>query len=571
MSRARSRSASSAAEPLSAPVLGALACAAARLRGLSHTPEALFRLTRSALFEAPCPPLDASLAPLAAEIAADPGRLGEVSAQALRTDDRKRRGVFYTPAWAADRALDVPTPALGRSGRVLDPACGGGRFLLAAYDRLSSRDAPAGALARLCGLDTDPLAVGVARAALYLRAASRPEEPLPVAEVVRCGDLLALHGTPEALRDCAAVVGNPPYRGGRFSPVNTLGREGLRRFRSAEYQVDPYVLFIEASLAALRPGGHLALVLPNTFMSNLRTGALRRLLREAADLEAVIELPAETFGASVETVVLRAVAGGPARVRVPVLRVGRETTAATEAGVLTLPVGDPAAPWPVERHGAASPAVAAPGGPVLGDLGELTRGINPYHHTRHTPEEIAARVHHADHEAGPEFTPELRGRDLQPFRIAWQGRHWIRWGPWLKEPRHPRFFEGPRLLVRKILGQTLVAAYTDAPFHVDQSIYILKLRADQPWPPLALLGILGSRVLADLLRARHQEHDTLFPQLKVAELRAAPLPPVAPDAPEVHALAAAVAVHLAAGAPEGARGPIDAAVSALYRGTDAPR
>ncbi len=325
------------------------------------------------------------------------------------------------------------------------------------------------------------------------------------------------------------------------------------------------MLFIEASLAALRPGGHLALVVPNTFMSNLRTGALRRLLRESAEIAAVVELPPETFGAGVETVVLRAVAGGPSRSRVPVLRVGPETPAAPGIGEITLPAGTSTAPWPLQRHGAPTLATPPPGGPVLGDLGELTRGINPYHHTRHTPAEIAARVHHADHAAGPDYTPELRGRDLQPFRIAWQGRHWIRWGPWLKEPRHPRFFEGPRLLVRKILGPTLVAAYTDAPFHVDQSIYILKLRADQPWPPLALLGIVGSRLLADLLRARHQEHDTLFPQLKVAELRAAPLPCVAPDAPAVPALAAAVAAHLAAGAPEQARGPIDAAVEALYR------
>lgn len=570
MSRARSRSASSAAEPLTAPVLGALACAAARLRGLSHTPEALSRLTRSALFEAPVAALDAPLEPLVSEIALDPGRLGELSAQALRTDDRKRRGVFYTPAWAADRALDVPTTALGDSGPVLDPACGGGRFLLAAFDRLTDAHGPAGALALIRGLDTDPLAVAVARAALYLRAATRPDEALPVAEAVAQGDLLALHGTGAAPRDFAAVVGNPPYRGGRFSPVDTLGPDGLRRFRSAEYQVDPYVLFVEASLAALRPGGRLALVLPNTFMSNLRTGALRRLLRDAADVEAVLELPAATFGAAVETIVLRAVAGGPSRARVPVLRAVPETAAAPEIGAIGLPAGDPQAPWPLLRRGEAT-LPAASGGPVLGDLGELTRGINPYHHTRHTPEEIAARVHHADHAAGPEFTPELRGRDLQPFRIAWQGRHWIRWGPWLKEPRHPRFFEGPRLLVRKILGPTLVAAYTDAPFHVDQSIYILKLRADQPWPPLALLGIVGSRVLADLLRARHQEHDTLFPQLKVAELRAAPLPPVSPDAPAVHALATAVAAHLEAGAPESGRGPLDAAVEALYRGTDAPR
>ncbi len=58
----------------------------------------------------------------------------------------------------------------------------------------------------------------VARAALYLRAATRPDEVLPVADVVGLGDLLALHGTPHAPRGATAVIGNPPYRGGRFAP-----------------------------------------------------------------------------------------------------------------------------------------------------------------------------------------------------------------------------------------------------------------------------------------------------------------------------------------------------------------
>jgi hypothetical protein len=198
---------------------------------------------------------------------------------------------------------------------------------------------------------------------------------------------------------------------------------------------------------------------------------------------------------------------------------------------------------------------------TLGDVADVTRGVNPYHHTKHTPQEIADRVHHADHQAADDFVPELRGRDLRAYRLKWRGDHWIRYGPWLKEPRDPRFFEGPRLVVRKILGETLCAAYLDTPLCCDQSVYIARLRPDQPWPPGALLAFCNSRVVAALLRAKHHENDRLFPQLKVAELRGLPLPPVDPTT--LDALGAA-ALALQDDENEGARDAVEAEVAALY-------
>jgi hypothetical protein len=540
--------------------LGGLLWGAAGLLGLAGSSRAaLARRTGCGLL-AEAAVLPPAAAPLSAAVARDPALPGDLYAGALAGGERKRRGAFYTPSWAVDVVLDTLPALAEHPGGILDPACGGGRFLVGALERLRAHLPVATAMTRLQGVDADPVAVALTRAALFLSSGE------PAEDAVAAGDLLSSHEAPEGL---GVVLGNPPYRGGRFSPLASMSPAALARFRVAEYQVDPYVLFIEAGLAALRPGGQLALVVPNAFMSNLRTAALRRLLGGEHRLEAVVELPPETFAAGVETVLLRVTRGGRARSRVPVLAAGPEAPV-RPAGELVIDLDAPAAPWPLFRPGTPLvPALSRAAG-RLGDVAEVTRGINPYHHTRHTPDEIARRVHHAHHCAGHEYTPELRGRDLQPFRIDWGGRHWIRWGPWLKEPRHPRFFEGPRLLVRKILGETLVAAYTDAPFHCDQSVYIVKLRPGQPWPPLALLAWVGSRPLADLLRARHQEHDRLFPQLKVTELRNAPLPPVAPDAPAVRALAEHMAVFLADGAPESGRAAIDAEVRALYESGPSP-
>ncbi len=387
--------------------------------------------------------------------------------------------------------------------KVLDPACGGGRFLLAAH-ALGAR--------ALHGVDSDPMAVEICRYAL--RAAGASDFTVEVGDPLRAAAEGRL-----GLGGFDLVVGNPPYRAGRLAKLDPSYRDA---FRVAEYQLDPYPLFLELALRCAREGGRVAMVVPNTWPSNLRAGKLRALLLGENGVERVLELPETTFAAGVETHVVQISRGGRNAERVPVDGGG--------GGALLFDPAQPHAPLPLVRRPELEALVvrSREWRRTLGEVGEITRGVNPYHHSRHSPEEIAARIHHADRRAGADFVPELRGRHLDAYRLDWPGDSWIRYGPWLKEPRHPRFFDGPRLLVRKILGDTLCAAYIDQPFVCDQSIYVARLDLACDWPPGALLACVNSRVVAALLRARHQEDDRLFPQLKVAELRGLPLPPVDP-------------------------------------------
>lgn len=490
-----------------------------------------------------------ALAEAGAAAAADPGLLGDAHAELEAGASRRAAGRYYTPDAVADLTLE--DFALG--GRVLDPACGGGRFLLAALRRDPT------SASRLFGFDVDPLAVATCRAALFL--ASGPGD---YASRVQCGDpLLGLavrrlpetrdlfdgpgdplapyhpvHRRVDPLADGPydLVVGNPPYRAGRLGRLGADAALFRRTFAAAEYQLDPYPLFLELALACARPGGDVALVVPNAWMSTLRGGRLRRLLLRDHDLRRLVELPESVFGAGVETVVVFVRREVGTRDRVPVERF--DDGALRPAGHVEVP-SDPQAPLALVRDDAAAALVryASTLRTTLGDVAEVTRGINPYHRRMHTPEEIRARIHHADRALDAAFVPEVCGRDLGPYRVVWSGTRFVRYGPWLKEPRHPRFFEGPRLLVRKILGPTLYAAYCDAPLHCDQSVYVARLREGQPWPVGALLACLNSRVLAALVRARHQEDDRLFPQIKVAELRGLPLPDVDPASPKVRSIA----------------------------------
>ena len=71
-----------------------------------------------------------------------------------RNDRRKREGDYPTPPELVGRVVANVTPQVtpGATLRVLDPACGDGRFLVAAGEHIAS----AGGRAVLHGVELDP-------------------------------------------------------------------------------------------------------------------------------------------------------------------------------------------------------------------------------------------------------------------------------------------------------------------------------------------------------------------------------------------------------------------------------
>ena len=101
--------------------------------------------------------------------------LGLAHEALLAPVDRKARGAHYTPPALADRLVALSLPSTAAA--VLDPACGGGAFLLAAGRALVGRGlSPADAVGCLHGVDLDPLAVDVARAATALWSGGTPAD-----------------------------------------------------------------------------------------------------------------------------------------------------------------------------------------------------------------------------------------------------------------------------------------------------------------------------------------------------------------------------------------------------------
>lgn len=260
---------------------------------------------------------------------------------------RRAAGAWYTPAELVeallDRALDplldgadaASCPAGGPV--VLDPACGSGRFLLAAARRIGAHRG-VGATTLLAdetlrGWDRDPLAAALARAALWLEAAGTVD-PRTAAAAVEVRD--ALTGTAPA-PTADAVVGNPPHGGG----LDRRDRRALaERYPPARRAGNTAAAFCVRAHELARPGGRVGLVLPKA-LTYAHTWAPLRAWLEPAVVD-VLDVTTAWPAVRLEQVLLTTRPGGRGGAPVRLGRLGsppRHVAPARLRQLGTLPTG----------------------------------------------------------------------------------------------------------------------------------------------------------------------------------------------------------------------------------------
>jgi adenine-specific DNA-methyltransferase len=201
---------------------------------------------------------------------------------------RSTRGMYYTPPALANRLLDM-VEAAGvdwRTVRVLDPACGGGAFLLPVALRIRKaladwppQDQLMSIASRLRGFDIDPFAAWLAQAWLEIALNDLPAPRAHLAEVVRVCDTLAQKPDPELFD---LVIGNPPY--GRVS----LAPHQRRRFARSLYgHANLYGVFTDIAMRWTKPTGVIAYVTPTSFLAGEYFKMLRLLLAREAPPSAI--------------------------------------------------------------------------------------------------------------------------------------------------------------------------------------------------------------------------------------------------------------------------------------------
>lgn len=228
----------------------------------------------------------------------------------INPEQKPDKGQFFTPRPVVKMCVKMLNPKPDEY--ILDPACGPGGFLIhslywvtARYleERYKSDVANRRfqyANSRLFGIDFDPRLARVAKAMMLIAGDGK-------ANVYRVNSLDAREwanrpdGLVAAVQDGRfdVVMTNPPFAG-NISQPEVLGGFDLA------YKGDPSqhrranrltrdVLFLERCLRFLRPGGRVAIVLPQGNLNNISAEYIRRYVMDKARVLAVVGLHVNTF------------------------------------------------------------------------------------------------------------------------------------------------------------------------------------------------------------------------------------------------------------------------------------
>jgi tRNA1(Val) A37 N6-methylase TrmN6 len=475
---------------------------------------------------------------------------------------RKSEPSVYTPfGLARNIVADMPVDR----GSMVDPACGAGIFLLAAFQqafaaRLKAGEWPVRAaravLADVVGVDLDPLALALAALNLRLVAweAAGVKEDVPLD--LRCADALKpLEGLEGS---AASVVGNPPFVEGRG-----LAAEELRvlrgRFRSAsEGKVNLFTVFVERGLELLRDGGSLSFILPATFTRNDRYRMFRRLLMEHA-IQAIEPVPVGAFeGRVVETVVLKVRKGagaGSGRVSLPAGKIPQRELAfgpAMRFGI-NLSSEDRRLLAAIEKKG-------VPLSSLLEVRDGISTGFQPF------PKRLLGRVEGnrfvAEDGTRVPFDerthrPVIDGGEFAAFTpVRWTGR-WIEYDkrhehhpphpgrPFNCQLRDPGIYDRPEKLLTRQTARGLIATIDRERYFARNSVHVTFAADEGLFEPVAgdrpslvaVCACFNSAFYERYFLAVTGEDGRVYPQVHIADLKRIPVVEglLSPDG-ELHAL-----------------------------------
>jgi type I restriction-modification system DNA methylase subunit len=492
--------------------------------------------------------------------------------------EKKATGSFYTPdnvvRLILRESLDQKIKTLDSQSilklKVCDPSMGSGHFLNGALDYLSKaymerlyRETSGNAeitpsqakrlILERCvfGVDLNPRAVKLAKMALWLESAL-PGAGLPCLDTqLRCGDSLIDEPKasdrpfkwekqyPEVFNNGGfdLIVGNPPY-GAKFSQATVAYLKS--RYESLAVRAESYVLFVERGVKLLRDAGVIAYIIPDTYLNLGFTSNLRNFILKNSLLRKICLLPNDTFeDATVDVTILiterRFESDTYHQAKVQIIDC-RDHNASDSYEVIENRRETPNDDWQQSDSFNVSTDSTdrlllqklEKAGEKLEQHGIMLSGIKTYEVGKGTPPQSKqirdTKPYTAERQMNKSFAPLYEGKHVGRYQNLWKSDCWVKYGEWLAAPREADNFEGEKILIRKIIGETLIASYVSEKVYCNTLLFIAKLNETAPFSHKYLLAVLNSSLMGWYFRKKFQisDEDT-FPQIMIRDILQFPI------------------------------------------------
>jgi hypothetical protein len=178
------------------------------------------------------------------------------------------------------------------------------------------------------------------------------------------------------------------------------------------------------------------------------------------------------------------------------------------------------------RHRELAKKIRSSGQP-LGMLFKINVGMKPYQVGKGTPKQIRAdvknRVFDSERQVTAEYVRYIRGTDFGRFIVSPVEERYIRFGPWLAEPRPAARFDAPIKIIMRQTGDSLIAAVDRRQFVCMNNIHVLVPNGPEQDVNYCV-GVINSRLMNWYYQSLNPEMGEALAEVKKTNVELLPIP-----------------------------------------------
>jgi hypothetical protein len=325
------------------------------------------------------------------------------------------------------------------------------------------------------------------------------------------------------------VIGNPPYVQSQLSEKEKKYYQTY--YKTIEGKPDLYRLFIEKSIYLMNDNGIMSFITPNTFLTIPSAKKLRDFIRAKASICSVINFRGSVFeDANVNTSIFVLEKGKEIDKTLFITDNSSTPNAETLSEAISNSVfmtydilinSDKIDCVQNEKFSTIIKKINKTN-QLLSDLADYTIGLQVYHNSIHSKEDITNRIYHSKTKIDETYIPEIGGKDIARYNPILRTKEYVSYGEWCYNKPDIKYLTGKRILMREIPSKdNLICSLYEGAGVGSKAVIIVKSDENIIYE---LLAILNSRLIGFYINNTTEKGtQQLFPRISLTSTKKIPI------------------------------------------------
>ena len=345
---------------------------------------------------------------------------------------------------------------------------------------------------------------------------------------------------PEVLNDDGVfvgfdvVIGNPPYVFARENFNDYLKKYFTDNYKTSQYQVNLFILFIEKTISILKNKGEFTFIIPNSMLMVSSAQNLRKYLLSETSLNQIINLIGYSFeGVNVETIIIsskKEKANDKNDIKIllnnncnfKLIHCKKQLSFMQNQGFELNVFSDKESDSLIQK--------LIYNSEILDKLVLIKAGLMAYEigkgNPKQSPDDVKKRIYDYNYKFDQNTHKYLEGKDVNRYLINWSATY-LKYGENLAAPRSFNLFNGKKIIIREITGKhphSIIATYTEDIYLFNRSNIAILEKENMNISLKYILAVINSKLMSYyFVKNTAKSVRQMFPKLILEDLRKFPI------------------------------------------------